>query len=367
MNNTIKLNHTAPERSPDWIDALAHRAATIGKWDVEGFWPRLANLAFHAVLLNRLLGETDGPRWDTPLTPTQRLAAEHLADRLSACCFVTTDAKGEPDIDISATKAVWTEAAADLPRAFCAPSVLDRNTRGRWFVQVAAAIAEDFAAANPTWSSAVHNRFYKFTMEERFLLNRVCKWTYPRGPIAGLEKSGVEFIHHLYGVGSEHSSLYSSFFIDTQELHDGARINWNFGVWLRIGWDLGHRLTEESSKIGIPRLSADMDPENLVFARDLVGKLTANSGHEVTFDAVASGCIAYIRGRLGVLKDGHSPAACVHALDYAFWMALGVRGLLPAPADTKPTVTAITDASAESNTVNRWTGSGERRRGIYKN
>ena len=364
MNNSINLNLTEPERSSDWIDALAHRATKIGQWDVEGYWPRLANLAFHAVLLDRLLGDKGKPRWNPPLTPAQTFATEHLADRLSACGFVITDAKGKPDLDILATKALWSRAYADLPRAFCAPPLSEGDVRGRWFVHVAAAIAEDLAAANPDWAPAAANRFCKLGDEQQFLANRLCKWTYPNGPIQGLEESGVEFIHHFYGIGSDHSRLYSFIFCNTPELKDGPYINWKFAVWLRIGWERGHQLTEDSSEIGIPKLCAEISPENHVFTCKLLAKLTANSGDKVEWDDLAAGCIDYIRERLGLLSDGHSPVACVHALDYGFWMALGLRGLLPIPANTADTISTITKSPAKINSVDTSSTHSEWRKGI---
>ena len=332
----VSIDTTPSRRTTDWIDWLAYRTVHIGKWDPyqAGFWPRLANLAFHAALLARLHGDQGEPLWKSPLNSIETLAAAHVAERLLASGFVVADEQGAPDINILATKTVWTEAYADLPRAFGAPPIEEHDTRGRWFVRLAATLAEEFAAVHPEWAQAVLNRFQTFTDEDRFLTLRLCKWSYPQGPMDGLEDSGTEFIHHLYGTGSEHSRLYTQIYLNSPILHDGPRINWKFGVWLAVGWRKGIELTEQSAQIGIPKLWTEFTAENQQFTVKLLGQLEESSPDGVTIKQLGAGCIAYIERRLGLLQDGHCPTACVHALDYGFWMALGVRGLIPTESNS---------------------------------
>jgi hypothetical protein len=342
MKNELQLidSNTQAQGTPDWINALALRAVTIGKWEPDRttFGARLANLAFYSVLLARLHGNQGEPRWRSPLTSVETLATAHFAERLLATGFVTTDEKGAPDINLQATKAVWTEAYADLPRAFGAPPIEDHGSRSWWFVRLAATLAENFAVAHPEWAQAVLNRYYKLPEEERFLSLRLCKWSFPKGPDEGLEDSATEFIHHLYTRGSEHSRLYAHIFQNSQALHIGTWVNWKFGVWLAVGWNKGLELTEESAQIGIPKLWSEFTPDNQRFTLKLLQQLEESAPDGVAFKQLGAGCIAYMERRLGLVQDGHCPTACVHALDYGFWMALGVRGLIPAPLEAdKPT------------------------------
>ncbi len=160
----------------------------------------------------------------------------------------------------------------------------------------------------------------------------------------GLEDSGTEYIHHLYGHGSEHSCLYTQIYQTAPELHDGPRIHWTFSVWLDAGWRKGLELTEESAQIGIPKIWAEFSAHDQRFTLKLFKQLEVSSPDGVTAKVLNAACAAYIEGRLGLLKDGDGPEACVHALDYGFWMALGVRGLIPEPLEadepTNPPTTA---------------------------
>jgi hypothetical protein len=171
----LLLSDHTPARHPDWIDALAFRGIQIGKWEphTPDFWPRLANLAFHAVLYDRYARQTPKPRWHTPLTPAELFAIEHLTPRLLVTDFVHLDDEGRSDLDILATKALWQTAYADLPRACCAPEANAGDQRGRWFVNLAAALAETLTDQGDDWSESYFNRYPKLDRENRFLCSRL--------------------------------------------------------------------------------------------------------------------------------------------------------------------------------------------------
>lgn len=320
---------------PDWIDAIAHRAVQIGKWspDQGPLWPRLANLVFFAALFDRLHlepGQTK-PAWHGALTPNEAFAVEHLADRLLVSGFVTRDSAGRPDLDIKAAQAVWRAAYGDLPEACHAPQTNIGDLRGRWFARIAAATAESLAARGAVGKEACSNRYRKYIGEDGFLCSRLRHWTPPHGPEPSLLSAGEEFIHYVFGVGSTTSALYSRLYRTEPRLRNGPKAHWNFGTWLHVGWDYGQRLEEHSGRALLEEMVGQDPEENLAFTHHLVSKLTkAAPAGDVTQETLGSACVAYIKSRHGLVHDGHGAEVCAHALDYGFFMAAGIRGLLPA-------------------------------------
>lgn len=342
-----------PARTPDWVDALAFSAMQIGKWPArrEDFWPRLTNLAFHAALLNRLqarCGE-DNPRWHHVLNVTETFAVEHLVSRLLESGFVQADDKGRPDINIEATKEVWKAAWTDLPGVCGAPATHIGDRRGRWFAQIAAACAETLAEQGAVKPEACDNRYAKLDRENRFLSSRICAWNWPAGPREDLRSSGEDFIRYLYPNGGATAGVYRQIFRTEPRLHSGPLINWTFGTWLQVGWDYGHRINEKSAEEHVPRMVAEGPEQDLAYTHKLLAKLKESAPDGVTWNHLARACVAYIKEVHGLVSDGHGPMVCVHALDYGFFMALGVRGLLP-PCPSAPPADAAGEVPAGSET-----------------
>jgi hypothetical protein len=351
-NELIRLT-PAPARAADWIDALAHHAVLIGKWPAKGedFWARLANLAFHAALLNRLCapdGE-ENPRWHGTLSATESFAVDHLAMRLLESGFTTTDDKDRPDIDIEATKAVWRAAWTGLPGLCGAPATHIGDRRGRWFMHIAAACAESIAAQGAVKPEACDNRYRKLDRENRFLASRIFAWNWPAGPREDLRSSGEEFIHYLYPSGGATATVYRHILRTEPRLHSGPLINWSFETWLQVGWNYGHRFNEKTAKEHVPRMVAEGPEQDLAFTYKLLAQLEASAPDGVTWSHLGRACVAYIKEIHGLVSDGHGPMVCVHALDYGFFMALGLRGLLP-PCPPAPPAEVVAPVSGGSET-----------------
>jgi len=338
-----------PTREADWRDAIAFRAVQIGKWTTEHehFWPRIANLTLNGVLLQELSRERTESKqvWHDPLSVNESFAVENLAARLLDSGYITTDPKGEPDLNIEASKNVWITAYQDLPELCGAPVTGIADLRGRWFANIAAATAEKLAADGAVTKQACHGRYYKLDRENRFLCSRFLTWKWPKGPREELRSSGVDFINYIYDFGSATSAVYTHIFQSEPSLHAGARIRWDFGTWLRAGWEFGHRLHEQRARELIDRMVTNGAEQDLDYTHRLLGRLYASAPGGVGLADLGKACVAYIKEIHGLVRDGHGPEVCLHAMDYGFFMAVGLRGMLP------PSATAIVPVNVGATSI----------------
>jgi len=333
MKPILNITVTDTNLSPDWIDALAFRAANIGKWDTRvaaDFWSRLANLSFYAALFDALRRRDGGPDWLPGPTSGQFCAADHIARRLLASGFDRADVAGKPTFAPSLSQAVWRAAWDDLPPSFAAPAPSIARDRGRWFASVATLTAKRLVAEHPAWETNAGNLFRQLSPEDQFLSLCLTQWQAPAGPAKPRGFSVVDFIHHLYRETPYAARCYGLTVLDTPDFGDGNRTRWVFSRWLQEGWSRGWRLTDKSVSEVLPDLLREQTAENIAYTRRLLAKLLdAAGGQPIDLTILGHACIAYLKDRCGLVRDGHGPAVCVHAFDYGLWMAFGIRGLLP--------------------------------------
>jgi len=332
MKKPICAQGPAPQRAPNWIDALAFRADLISGWPGNGaeFWVRLANATFVNTLLLRLSWAQPEPsRLLAPPDRLTQLSIGHTADRLEAV-YVEEFARLGTALDwLGLGLKTWTDIHAHFPRSLAPVATEDCDARGRWLVTIAAWCGHAVADRNPDWTEALRASFEKFSEPDRFLCSRLIFWSLPAWPNPASVHPVEDLIRYIYGLGSRSARLYSNLVIHDPLIVDGLVINWDLPAWTLAGWQAGgHAETLDA----LPALLDEEPPQNIEFTRTLAARLERTPGGEITQPALLRECarhLAECHHRLVADSPQTAPFLCVRAFDYGLWMRLVKEGRLP--------------------------------------